>query len=158
MNNNDKILERCKESSCKIRSLRRKLTIVSIYSILITMVCVALLILRLPIESNVINAEVVEPMKYEEYIATAYCDCRKCCGKTDGITASGVKAVEGVTVAMDKSVPFGTKVYIKGVGERIVQDRGGAIKGNKIDIFFDNHSDALKFGRRTVNLAVIEGE
>ena len=155
MNNNDKILGRCKESSYKIRSLHKKLTIVSIYSILVTIVCVALLILGLP-ESNVINAEVVEPMKYEKYIATAYCDCRKCCGKTDGITASGAKAVEGVTVAMNKSVPFGTKVYIEGVGERIVQDRGGAIKGNNIDIFFDNHSDALKFGRRTVNLTFIE--
>ena len=63
-----------------------------------------------------------------------------------------------MTVAMNKSIPFGTKVYIEGVGERVVQDRGGSIKGNKIDIFFDNHSDALKFGRRTVNLTFIEGE
>lgn len=88
------------------------------------------------------------------YTITAYCPCVKCCGKTNGITASGVKAVEGVTVAMPKSIPFGTRIHIDGVGERIVQDRGGAIKGNKIDLYFDSHEEALQFGRqkRKVNI------
>ena len=77
---------------------------------------------------------------------TAYCACSQCCGKCDGITASGVKAVEGITVAADtKILPFGTKIYIDG-HEFTVQDRGGAIKGNKIDIFFNSHAEALKFG------------
>ena len=81
-----------------------------------------------------------------EYKLTAYCACKKCCGKTDGITASGVKAKEGVTVAADTRVlPFGTKLFING-HEYIVQDKGGAIKGNKIDIYFDNHQEALEFG------------
>ena len=81
-----------------------------------------------------------------EYKLTAYCACEKCCGKCDGITASGVKAKEGVTIAADTRVlPFGTKVCIDG-HEYIVQDRGGAIKGNKIDIYFDNHQEALNFG------------
>jgi len=77
---------------------------------------------------------------------TAYCPCVKCCGKTDGITASGAKAVEGITVAADTSVlPFGTKIIIDG-HEYTVQDRGGAVKGNKIDVYFDSHQRAIEFG------------
>lgn len=91
----------------------------------------------------------------ENYIITAYCPCVKCCGKSDGITASGVKAVEGVTVAMNKSIPFGTKIYIDGVGERIVQDRGGAIKGNRIDLYFSDHQSALNFGRQTKQVTIL---
>ena len=91
----------------------------------------------------------------EAYTITAYCPCVKCCGKTDGITASGVKAIEGVTVATDKSIPFGTKIYIDGVGERIVQDRGGAIKGNRIDLYFGDHQSALNFGRQTKQVSII---
>ena len=76
---------------------------------------------------------------------TAYCACIKCCGKSDGITASGAKAVEGVTVAADTRFPFGTKIIIDG-HEYTVQDRGGAVKGDKIDIYFNSHTEALKFG------------
>ena len=101
--------------------------------------------------------ETVQPI-IEEYVITAYCPCVQCCGKNDGITASGEKAIEGITVAMDKSSPFGTNIYIDGVGERIVQDRGGAIKGNRIDLYFDSHQDALNFGRQTKQVTIIKGE
>jgi 3D (Asp-Asp-Asp) domain-containing protein len=88
--------------------------------------------------------------------ATAYCSCVKCCGKSDGITASGVKAVEGITIAADiRKLPMGTKVYIEGLGERIVQDTGSAIKGNRIDIFFDSHEQALKWGRQQIEIEVL---
>jgi 3D (Asp-Asp-Asp) domain-containing protein len=100
----------------------------------------------------------VEPPKdagNSKYVITAYCPCQKCCGKTDGITASGKKAVQGVTIATDKSIPFGTKIYIDGVGERIVQDRGGAIKGNRIDLYFENHQEALNFGRQTRKVTIL---
>lgn len=74
---------------------------------------------------------------------TAYCPCYLCCGKQPddpgyGMTASGEVAQEGITIAMD-GLPFGTRVYIENVGVRIVQDRGGAIKGNRIDIFCSTH-------------------
>lgn len=97
------------------------------------------------------------------YVITAYCACYDCCNKkpTDkgyGITASGEKAVQGVTVAADKSIPFGTRIYIEGVGERIVQDRGGAIKGNRIDLYFDSHQSALNFGRQTKQVTIMKGE
>lgn len=98
--------------------------------------------------------EEVQPV-IKEYVITAYCPCVKCCGKSNGITASGVKATEGVTVAMDKSIPFGAKIYIDGVGERIVQDRGGAIKGNRIDLYFDSHQEALNFGRQTKQVTIL---
>jgi 3D (Asp-Asp-Asp) domain-containing protein len=74
---------------------------------------------------------------------TAYCSCSKCCGKSDGITASGKKAKANHTVATDKSIPYGTELYING-NTYIVEDRG--VKGNVIDIFFDSHEEALNFG------------
>lgn len=97
------------------------------------------------------------------YVITAYCACYNCCNKkpTDkgyGITASGVKAQQGITVAADNSIPFGTRIYIEGVGERIVQDRGGVIKGNRIDLYFDNHQSALNFGRQTKQVTIMKGE
>lgn len=92
----------------------------------------------------------------EMYVITAYCPCVKCCGKSNGITASGVKAQQGITVAADTKLPFGTKIYIDGIGERVVQDRGGAIKGNKIDLFFNDHQSALSFGRQTKQVTIIK--
>ena len=108
-------------------------------------------------ETKTVNAEVLpQPLKSETYIATAYCPCTKCCGKSDGITATGTKATAGRTIAVDpKIIPLGSKVIIDG-HEYIAEDVGGAIKGNKVDIYFENHTDALKFGRKTVNLTVIE--
>lgn len=105
--------------------------------------------------------ETVQQSNGESYVITAYCACYDCCNKrpTDkgyGITASGVKAVEGVTVAADISIlPFGTKIYIDGVGERIVQDTGSAIKGKKIDLYFENHQEAWNFGRQTRQVTIL---
>ena len=104
------------------------------------------------------QAKTVQQSITELYTITAYCPCVKCCGKTDGITASGEKAVQGVTVATDNSIPFGTKIYIESLGERIVQDRGVAIKGNRIDLYFDSHEEALNFGRQTKLVTIIKGE
>lgn len=85
---------------------------------------------------------------------TAYCPCVKCCGKSDGITASGAKAVQGVTAATDRSIPFGAKLHIDGVGERVAQDRGGAIRGNRIDVYFDLHMNAVEFGVKYADVVV----
>lgn len=92
---------------------------------------------------------------YVKFTATAYCGCAKCCGKSTGKTASGTIATAGRTVAMPSSYSFGTKIEIQGMGTYIVEDRGEAIKGNRIDIFFSNHQKALDFGRRTVYLKVL---
>ena len=99
-----------------------------------------------------------EPAQWDTYIATAYCPCEKCCGKEDGITASGVKAREGITIAADWDVmPEGTIVEIEGIGYRIVQDTGSAIKGHRIDIYFEEHEDALDFGVQEVRVRVVLG-
>ncbi len=88
--------------------------------------------------------------------ATAYCPCVKCCGKwSDGITASGVKAKANHTIAVDRKViPLGTHIIYNGK-EYVAEDTGGAIKGNKIDIYFDSHEEALEFGRQTIEIEVL---
>jgi len=75
------------------------------------------------------------------YWITGYDACKACCGKTDGITASGTKAQVGRTCAAPKSFTFGERLYIDGLGERVVEDRGGAIKGAKIDVFCTDHPE-----------------
>lgn len=76
---------------------------------------------------------------------TAYCSCSKCCGKKTGITASGTRATAGRTVAASGQFSFGTKLVINGK-QYTVEDRGGAIQGNKIDIYMNSHSEALAWG------------
>lgn len=78
---------------------------------------------------------------------TAYCPCPKCCGEwADGITYTGTEATAGRTVAVDpKVIPLGSTVYING-SAYVAEDIGGAIKGNRIDVYFPDHNTALQFG------------
>ena len=87
------------------------------------------------------------------YKITAYCPCSKCCGKSTGRTASGTKATAGRTVAAPSNFAFGTKLNIGG-HVYTVEDRGGAIKGNKIDIFVSSHQEALQWGVRYLTVSV----
>lgn len=93
-----------------------------------------------------------------DFRLTAYCPCEKCCGKwattrpldENGkpivYTASGAIAKSNKTIAVDpKVIPYGTKVIIDGC-EYIAEDCGGAIKGNRIDVYFDTHEQACNFG------------
>ncbi|GIP50754.1 Cell wall-binding protein YocH precursor [compost metagenome] len=70
----------------------------------------------------------------------------------DGIgtrTASGTRVTEGRTIAVDKDVvPLGWWVYIEGIGFRKAEDTGGAIDGNKMDVYYDTLKDAKNFGRK----------
>jgi len=90
---------------------------------------------------------------------TGYCPCSKCCGEyADGITANGHKIRPGDTfVAADKRYSFGTEMVIEGYsnGQTIkVLDRGGAIRGNKLDAFFHTHQEALEWGVRHIDVKV----
>lgn len=90
--------------------------------------------------------------------ATGYCSCSKCCGPYDGTkTASGARVHWG-TLAASKGWAFGTQFTIDAFPGTVftVQDRGGAIKGDKIDIWFPSHQEALSWGRRTVVLRKID--
>jgi len=84
---------------------------------------------------------------------TAYCPCKKCCGRwSDGMTASGHTIVkDDKFVAAPPFIPFGTLLAIDGYAGGLpvpVLDRGGAIKGKRLDVFFNNHNDALFSSRR----------
>jgi len=60
-------------------------------------------------------------------------------------------------IAVDPNViPLGTRVYVSGYGYAIADDIGGSIKGNRIDLAFDSHSEALQFGRQNVTLYILE--
>jgi 3D (Asp-Asp-Asp) domain-containing protein len=77
---------------------------------------------------------------------TYYCPCTSCSGEWGYSTATGVRAEEGRTIAVDpKVIPYGSKVTING-HEYIAEDCGGAIKGNKIDIFIEDHDKANSLG------------
>ena len=85
---------------------------------------------------------------------TAYCPCVKCCGKSDGITASGTQATAGRTVAVDtRLIPYGTEISIDGK-TYVAEDCGGKVKGYTIDVFFNSHEEALNFGRQTKTVKI----
>lgn len=95
-----------------------------------------------------------EPQETQEtrtcvFTVTAYCHCEKCCGVyANGYTATGEKAIQGVTIAADPDVlPMGTEIELDG-HTYTVQDTGGAIVGNRLDLYFDSHDDALQWGVR----------
>jgi len=90
-----------------------------------------------------------------KYKITAYCSCSKCCGKTNGITAMGTKAKANHTVAASSKFAFGTQLKINGI-VYTVEDRGGAIYGNKIDIYMNSHSEALAWGVRYLDVEVVQ--
>ena len=88
--------------------------------------------------------------------ATAYtASCEGC----SGITATGINLIENPNqkvISVDPSViPFGSKVYVEGYGEAIAGDTGGAIKGNKIDVFIPNKQDAINFGRKQLKVTLL---
>ena len=88
---------------------------------------------------------------------THYCDCVLCCGQWSGLglTASGAKLQEGVTIAVDPDViPYGTEVIING-HSYIAQDCGGGVKNNHIDIYVGSHEEALQKGTYTVEVFIV---
>ena len=115
------------------------------------------------IESNPETESNTEESNTERYIelpgeweiiemrVTAYCPCPSCCGEySDGITANGYEIQPGDTfVAADRRYPFHTAMLIPGYSNSQpvkVLDRGGAIKGNRLDVFFATHEEALQWG------------
>ncbi len=90
-------------------------------------------------------------------IATAYEPSERSCGKyADGYTAIGVKAAPGVVAVDPKVIPLRTRLYVEGYGPALAADVGGAIKGNRIDLFFNTVEEALRYGRRRVKVYILE--
>lgn len=90
-----------------------------------------------------------------QFRISAYCNCSKCCGKwAGGPTASGTTPKAGRTIAVDpKVIPLGSKVIIDG-HTYIAEDTGSAIKGNKIDMYFSSHSEAMAWGVKYKNVSL----
>lgn len=105
------------------------------------------------------NSEPTNEWRTVRMRVTGYCPCSKCCGEfADGITANGHKIRSGDTfVAADKRYSFGTEMVIEGYSNTQtvkVLDRGGAIRGNKLDAFFHTHQAALEWGVRHIDVKV----
>ena len=126
--------------------------------------------------SAIVSGTAFDGWIIHEFDVSAYCTCRKCCGKySDGITASGRKA-QGKLIAAPKAYKFGTQMIVPGYGHARVWDRGGAIKSkgswvrgirigdqrvrdkklklDRIDLLFESHRDALKWGRQRLFVLV----
>ena len=99
--------------------------------------------------------------------ASAYDLSYQSCGKRPGdrgygITASGMRAQRGVVAVDPRVIPLGTKLYIESAdgsyvyGYAVAGDTGGAIKGNRVDLFMDSYSECMQFGRRAVNVYILD--
>lgn len=71
-------------------------------------------------------------------------------------TATGIYPYQGVAAVDPRVIPLGTKIYVENYGIAVAADTGGDIKGNRIDVFFDTYNEAIKWGRRTVKIYILE--
>ena len=104
-------------------------------------------------ESRIKELEKVKIISME---ATAYTDDIASQGKWVGQTATGMKPQVGVVAVDPKVIPLGTKLYVEGYGEAIAGDTGGAIKGNRIDLFMATRSECLEFGRQNIKVWIVK--
>lgn len=87
-------------------------------------------------------------------VITAYTNCDPGMDGR-GITANGEKTVEGRTIAAPPEIPFGTQIYVPELGKTFtVTDRGGAIRGNRLDVFMESREEALQFGKQTLEVVI----
>ena len=111
--------------------------------------------------TNLYSEEIVIEPKVEahhlgKFKITAYCHCEQCCGKSDGITATGSKVAPNRTIAVDPNIiPLGSQVMIEGQ-IYVAEDVGGAIDGNRIDVYFSTHQEALNFGVQYKHVSILK--
>jgi 3D (Asp-Asp-Asp) domain-containing protein len=118
--------------------------------------------LATPVEKKLIKSTPLTAGKMQIIMmeVTAYCPCKKCCGASaSGLTASGrnVRYNGGRFVAADNRFKFGSRLLIPGYStDKPVEviDRGGAIKGDKLDVFFPTHQEAITWGRKLIPVTV----
>lgn len=105
-----------------------------------------------PIQSTSRSRLLPTPLKM---IATAYSRSEEE-GTADGITKSGTMVRPGVVAVDPEVIPLGTEIFIEGLGVFIAEDTGGAIKGNRLDIYFESREEAFEFGVQSVNVFIKE--
>lgn len=102
------------------------------------------------------------PMRASAYTASYQETGKRPGSRGYGLTATGMRATKGVVAVDPRVIPLGTRLYIETVGRgadygyAIAGDTGGAIKGNVIDLCYDNRRDALNWGRRNVRVYILE--
>jgi 3D (Asp-Asp-Asp) domain-containing protein len=106
---------------------------------------------------------VVEAPVWQTFEATAYTAGPESTGKQPGdtgygITASGEHVRENYTIACPPSIPFGQRLEIEGIGERVCTDRGGAIKEGRLDVYIAELEDARQFGRQQLKVRIMGAE
>ena len=114
--------------------------------------------------AKVVTASSGKVFQYQKELvmsATAYTSNYECTGKNPGdnwfgVTASGMKAQVGVVAVDPKVIPLGTELYISGYGYAVAGDTGGAIKGNKIDLYYNTYGECLQFGRQNVTVYILK--
>lgn len=102
--------------------------------------------------------EFLQTWALEEFEATAYTHVAvpgvpDINGTGDGITATGTQVREGVVAVDPTVIPLGSQVWVEGFGWLTAEDTGGAIKGNRIDIFHESRTLAMRWGRQNVTVA-----
>ena len=141
---------------------------------------VLLILLTLPFTNGCtvfqyqLRPPVFKPYETIRMQVTGYCACEKCCGwerdekgrpvyaygplkgqrKIIGKTAAGTRARRGAIAADTNVFPMGTIMYVEGYGYGVVEDRGSAIVGRHIDLFFKSHDKALEWGKQTIDVKV----
>lgn len=113
------------------------------------------------INQPIIIQDINFPAEFQgPYVLTAYCPCKKCVGHKRIVrTSIGLRPKVNKTIAVDPTViPYGSIVYIEGLGYYIAEDCGGSIKGNRIDIYVNNHKEAIAFGKQTRNVWIMKKE
>jgi 3D (Asp-Asp-Asp) domain-containing protein len=138
-----------------------------------------IILLLIPFVNGCVFQYQLRPPVFRSYTSetlqvTAYCACGECCGwernplgqkvysygpnkgerKIVGLTADGKWAKEGTIAADTDFYPMGTIMYVEGYGYGVVEDRGSAIEGKHIDIFFKSHNKALDWGNKTLNVKI----
>lgn len=104
--------------------------------------------------TNVSRASQYRYSKCIEVTATAYCS-----GTT---TATGMRVRYGVVAVDPRVIPLGSRLYIEGAngtwvyGTAVAADTGGAIKGNRIDLYVGSYNEAINFGRRKAKVYILE--
>ncbi len=89
-------------------------------------------------------------------VSTAYDGCYQCNKPYYGYPSYiGLPLARGIAAVDPRVIPMGTRLYVEGYGNAIAADQGNAIKGNRIDLFFDTHAQALQYGMKTVNVTIL---
>lgn len=113
-------------------------------------------VLQSYLPSTDLSADAASGTNLGTFKLTFYCGCTICSEQWGKQTATGTTCVEGRTIAVDpRVIPYGTRVHIDGFGDFVAEDCGGAIKGNHIDIYMEDHARCNALGVQYANVTIL---